>query len=185
MGALLRVRVPPRVEHNERSEAQLRKGDRPWAAIACDGARSAWCEALAPRPQSFQPPGADPHAGWCGRGPARYLAAPISISERVTNVTAASWLLPACSAQSFPPRLQGLRLRPSPHWPCIFTRLPDTWANHVVNVLANTSIRRIHAGGACQFSIYRLLKMPECILVPMGNYGSKPCKMVTNSSISC
>jgi hypothetical protein len=24
------------------------------------------------RPQLFQPPGADPHAGWCGRGSVRY-----------------------------------------------------------------------------------------------------------------
>ena len=30
MGALLRVQVPPRAGHGERSEAQLRKGDRPW-----------------------------------------------------------------------------------------------------------------------------------------------------------
>jgi hypothetical protein len=30
MGALLRVKVPPRADHSERSEAQLRKGDRPW-----------------------------------------------------------------------------------------------------------------------------------------------------------
>ena len=30
MGALLRVQVPPQVDHRERSEAQLREGDRPW-----------------------------------------------------------------------------------------------------------------------------------------------------------
>ena len=30
MGALLRVQVPPRAGHGERSEAQLREGDRPW-----------------------------------------------------------------------------------------------------------------------------------------------------------
>jgi hypothetical protein len=30
MGALLWVKVPPRADHSERSEAQLRKGDRPW-----------------------------------------------------------------------------------------------------------------------------------------------------------
>src|SRR3982751_3127356 len=30
MGVLLRVQVPPRADHSERSEAQLRKGDRPW-----------------------------------------------------------------------------------------------------------------------------------------------------------
>jgi hypothetical protein len=30
MGALLRVQVPPQADHSERSEAQLRKGDRPW-----------------------------------------------------------------------------------------------------------------------------------------------------------
>jgi hypothetical protein len=30
MGALLRVQVPPQAVHSERSEAQLRKGDRPW-----------------------------------------------------------------------------------------------------------------------------------------------------------
>ena len=29
MGALLRVQVPPQADHSERSEAQLRKGDRP------------------------------------------------------------------------------------------------------------------------------------------------------------
>jgi hypothetical protein len=30
MGALLRVEVPPQAGHSERSEAQLRKGDRAW-----------------------------------------------------------------------------------------------------------------------------------------------------------
>jgi len=30
MGALLRVQVPPQADHSERSEAQLRKGDRAW-----------------------------------------------------------------------------------------------------------------------------------------------------------
>ena len=30
MGALLWVQVPPQADHSERSEAQLRKGDRPW-----------------------------------------------------------------------------------------------------------------------------------------------------------
>jgi len=30
MGALLRVQVPPRADHSERSEAQLRKGNQPW-----------------------------------------------------------------------------------------------------------------------------------------------------------
>jgi hypothetical protein len=30
MGALLWVKVPPRADHSERSEAQLRKGDQPW-----------------------------------------------------------------------------------------------------------------------------------------------------------
>ena len=30
MGALLRVEVPPRVGHNERSETQLHEGDRMW-----------------------------------------------------------------------------------------------------------------------------------------------------------
>ena len=30
MGALLRVKVPSRVGHNERSEAQLHEGDRVW-----------------------------------------------------------------------------------------------------------------------------------------------------------
>ncbi|MCK6411616.1 MAG: hypothetical protein L6Q55_04230, partial [Azonexus sp.] len=30
MGALLRVQVPPQVDHSERSEAQLREGDRAW-----------------------------------------------------------------------------------------------------------------------------------------------------------
>jgi hypothetical protein len=30
MGALLWVQVPPRVDHSERSEAQLREGDRAW-----------------------------------------------------------------------------------------------------------------------------------------------------------
>jgi len=30
-------------------------------------------------PQPFQPPGADPHAGWCGRGRSGNLAAPIPI----------------------------------------------------------------------------------------------------------
>ncbi len=30
MGALLEVRVLPQADHSERSEAQLRKGDRPW-----------------------------------------------------------------------------------------------------------------------------------------------------------
>ena len=34
MGALLRVQVPPRAGHGERSEAQLRKGDRPWGERA-------------------------------------------------------------------------------------------------------------------------------------------------------
>lgn len=31
MGALLWVKVPSRVDHNERSEAQLHEGDRVWA----------------------------------------------------------------------------------------------------------------------------------------------------------
>ncbi len=30
MGAVLRVQVPPKGDHPERSEPQLRKGDRPW-----------------------------------------------------------------------------------------------------------------------------------------------------------
>ena len=30
MGALLEVQVLPQADHSERSEAQLRKGDRPW-----------------------------------------------------------------------------------------------------------------------------------------------------------
>ena len=30
MGALLWVKVPPQADHSERSEAQLRKGDRAW-----------------------------------------------------------------------------------------------------------------------------------------------------------
>lgn len=30
MGAVLRVQVPPKGDHLNRSEAQLRKGDRPW-----------------------------------------------------------------------------------------------------------------------------------------------------------
>jgi hypothetical protein len=30
MGALLWVKVPPQADHSERSETQLRKGDRPW-----------------------------------------------------------------------------------------------------------------------------------------------------------
>jgi len=30
MGALLWVQVPPRADHSERSEAQPRKGNRPW-----------------------------------------------------------------------------------------------------------------------------------------------------------
>jgi len=30
MGAFLWVKVPPQADHSERSEAQLRKGDRPW-----------------------------------------------------------------------------------------------------------------------------------------------------------
>lgn len=30
MGALLRVQVPPQADHSERSEAQLREGDRAW-----------------------------------------------------------------------------------------------------------------------------------------------------------
>lgn len=30
MGAHLRVKVPPRAGHSERSEAQLREGDRAW-----------------------------------------------------------------------------------------------------------------------------------------------------------
>ena len=30
MGALLRVQVPPRADHSERSEAQLHEGDRLW-----------------------------------------------------------------------------------------------------------------------------------------------------------
>ena len=30
MGATLRVQVPPRGDHPDRSESQLRKGDRPW-----------------------------------------------------------------------------------------------------------------------------------------------------------
>ncbi len=29
-GALLRVQVPPQVDHSERSEAQLHEGDRVW-----------------------------------------------------------------------------------------------------------------------------------------------------------
>ena len=34
MGALLRVQVPPRVDHSERSEAQLHEGDRVWEGSA-------------------------------------------------------------------------------------------------------------------------------------------------------
>jgi hypothetical protein len=30
MGAVLRVQVPPKGDHPDRSEPQLRKGDRPW-----------------------------------------------------------------------------------------------------------------------------------------------------------
>ena len=30
MGAILRVQVPPQVDHDERSEAQLHEGDRVW-----------------------------------------------------------------------------------------------------------------------------------------------------------
>jgi hypothetical protein len=30
MGALLEVKVLPQADHSERSEAQLREGDRPW-----------------------------------------------------------------------------------------------------------------------------------------------------------
>jgi hypothetical protein len=30
MGALLRVQVPPRADHSERSEAQLHEGNRVW-----------------------------------------------------------------------------------------------------------------------------------------------------------
>jgi hypothetical protein len=30
MGAILEVQVLPQADHSERSEAQLRKGDRPW-----------------------------------------------------------------------------------------------------------------------------------------------------------
>jgi len=30
MGAVLRVEVPPKGDHPDRSEPQLRKGDRPW-----------------------------------------------------------------------------------------------------------------------------------------------------------
>ena len=33
------------------------------------------------RPQLFQPPGASPHAGWCGRGRSGNLAAPIPIGR--------------------------------------------------------------------------------------------------------
>ena len=38
-GALLWVQVPPRAGHGERSEAQLREGDRPWGGSverSCD-----------------------------------------------------------------------------------------------------------------------------------------------------
>jgi len=35
MGALLWVKVPPQADHSLRSEAQLRKGDRPWGRAAC------------------------------------------------------------------------------------------------------------------------------------------------------
>ena len=31
------------------------------------------------KPQLLEPPGADPHAGWCGRGSASTLAAPMPI----------------------------------------------------------------------------------------------------------
>ena len=34
MGALLWVKVPPQADHSERSEAQLREGDRPWEGSA-------------------------------------------------------------------------------------------------------------------------------------------------------
>jgi hypothetical protein len=77
IGALLRVQVPPRADHSERSEAQLRKGDRPWA-VACDSARSepaSRCTRIGYKAASVRAsgrktakPGADPHAGWCGRG---------------------------------------------------------------------------------------------------------------------
>ena len=30
MGAVLRVQVPPKGDHPDRSESQLREGDRPW-----------------------------------------------------------------------------------------------------------------------------------------------------------
>jgi hypothetical protein len=34
---------------------------------------------LAAQPQLPEPPGADPHAGWCGRGPRRSCGAPMPI----------------------------------------------------------------------------------------------------------
>jgi hypothetical protein len=40
MGALLRVKVPSRADHSERSEAQLHEGKRVWERAACGTVRS-------------------------------------------------------------------------------------------------------------------------------------------------
>ena len=41
-------------------------------------------------PQPLEPPGADPHAGWCGRGGAARLP-PIPIVHRVDSTEAGEW----------------------------------------------------------------------------------------------
>ena len=68
MGALLRVQVPPQADHSERSEAQLRKGDRLWEGsvdrncepmdknrirgVADQGERASYREALVVKDQA-------------------------------------------------------------------------------------------------------------------------------------
>ncbi len=47
MGALLWVQVPPQADHSERSEAQLRKSDRPWGGSVernCEPMNKNWIE---------------------------------------------------------------------------------------------------------------------------------------------
>src|SRR5689334_25358215 len=64
--------------HSSRAEAVAEADEGP---NAC-GKSHCWKRTQAPRqlPQPVEPPGADPHAGWCGRGGVARLP-PIPIEE--------------------------------------------------------------------------------------------------------
>ena len=45
------------------------------------------------RPQLFQPPGADPHAGWCGRGSVRFPDRPYPdcLASSMASICVVKW----------------------------------------------------------------------------------------------